>query len=357
MSTPRITTIEKLHEYLHVAMQLEHATIPPYLLALYSIYPGANPAATQVLRTVVVEEMLHLTLAANMMNATGGQPNLNADNFVPVYPAYLPDGEDYFQVGLGPFSHDALKTFLNIERPSEIPPEKRLLKRTAPPPPRESTLVVVSSDDGLDHATIGEFYDEIISGFKYLAGQPGVNLFSGDPKKQATSEYYYSGGGELFAVTDLDSAVRAAELIKGQGEGSQKEIHNTENELAHYFRFQQLQLGRYYMLNDTIGNPTGPELTVDWNAVYPFAKNAKLDQYPKDSEVYAAAEEFNAQYAGFLAFLTRAYNGEPHLLLEAVPKMFRIRNLILQLIHNPFPGKENENAAPTFEIQPVAVTA
>ncbi len=31
--------------YLHAAMQLEHATIPPYLTALYSIHPGTNSDA------------------------------------------------------------------------------------------------------------------------------------------------------------------------------------------------------------------------------------------------------------------------------------------------------------------------
>src|ERR1700685_2595513 len=96
-----ITTILELHQHLYVAMQLEHATIPPYLLALYTIHPDTNPDATRILRTVVVEEMLHLTLAANIFNAVGGEPNLTAPNFVPKYPAPLPDGETDFKVSLG----------------------------------------------------------------------------------------------------------------------------------------------------------------------------------------------------------------------------------------------------------------
>ena len=40
MTLRRISTVEDLHSYLHIAMQLEHATIPPYLTALYSIVPG-----------------------------------------------------------------------------------------------------------------------------------------------------------------------------------------------------------------------------------------------------------------------------------------------------------------------------
>ena len=32
MSASRITTLEDLDDYLYLAMQIEHATIPPYLL-------------------------------------------------------------------------------------------------------------------------------------------------------------------------------------------------------------------------------------------------------------------------------------------------------------------------------------
>ena len=40
-----IQSIEDLRTYLVIAMQIEHATIPPYLTALYSIRPGSNNEA------------------------------------------------------------------------------------------------------------------------------------------------------------------------------------------------------------------------------------------------------------------------------------------------------------------------
>ena len=118
MSLSGITSVEELKRHLHAAMQLEHATIPPYLTALYSILPGTNGEAYRVIRAVVVEEMLHLTLAANIMNAVGGQADLTTADFVPEYPAYLPDGETDFQVDLQRFSRAAIETFLKIERPA-----------------------------------------------------------------------------------------------------------------------------------------------------------------------------------------------------------------------------------------------
>src|SRR5687768_12916112 len=75
MPLNEIRTVEDLREYLQVAMQLEHATIPPYLMALYTIRPGTNPDAVRILRVVAIEEMLHLTLAANLLNAVGGIPD------------------------------------------------------------------------------------------------------------------------------------------------------------------------------------------------------------------------------------------------------------------------------------------
>ena len=77
-----IKTVDDLHYYLVQAMKIEHATLPPYIVALYSLKPGSNIEAFQILRTVLVEEMLHLTLAANVFNAVGGdiKSTLTADD-------------------------------------------------------------------------------------------------------------------------------------------------------------------------------------------------------------------------------------------------------------------------------------
>ena len=39
MTASTINNRDDLIEYLHAAMALEHATIPPYLTAYYSMYP------------------------------------------------------------------------------------------------------------------------------------------------------------------------------------------------------------------------------------------------------------------------------------------------------------------------------
>jgi hypothetical protein len=348
----RITTVERLREYLYAALQLEHATIPLYLSALYSIRPGTNSDAYHIMRVVAVEEMLHLTLVANMMNAVSGNPDLTRPGFVPDTPAYLPDGETDFLVSRQRFSQEAVRNFLQIERPRRAPDEQsRLVKRSVP---KRQQLAIVPDEPDLRYYSIGEFYAEIGRGFQYLHKEIGEALFSGDPARQVTKEYYYSGGGELLPVTDLASTEAAIRLISEQGEGYGGQIYDHERELAHYYRFEQLLLGRYYQAGDRPGQPTGPALSVDWDSVYPIKKDAHLADYPAGSELRDAAAAFNRAYAKFLGLLTQAFSGRPELLIEAVTVMFRLRDLMTALIHNPIPGQDGVNATPTFEMAPVA---
>jgi hypothetical protein len=350
-----ITTVEQLHKYLYVAMQLEHATIPPYLTALYSLHPGSNSDALHILRAVAVEEMLHLSLVANVTNAVGGTPDLTQPDFVPSYPAFLPDGETDFQVDLQPFSADAVAAFLRIERPAQAPDEdSRLVRRGRP---RQRVLAASPEEPTMQFYSIGEFYKEIARGLRYLhqrCGEDGGQLFVGDAGRQVTSEYFYSGGGEMIPVTDLDSALAALRLIGEQGEGHGGGIYDAEKELAHYYRFQQLQIGRYYQAGDQPDHATGPPLDTDWDAVYPVMRNARLEDYPEGSELHAAALQFNESYADFLGFLTLAYTGHPEFLLEAVWRMFRIRDDMTRLIHNPVPQRVGVYGAPTFELADLA---
>lgn len=79
----RITDLENLRRHLQTAIEVEHSTIPPYLCALYSIKDGSNVEAAATIKSVVVEEMFHLILVANVLNAIGGSPQLNNSKFIP----------------------------------------------------------------------------------------------------------------------------------------------------------------------------------------------------------------------------------------------------------------------------------
>lgn len=343
MNLQRIENLSDLKAYLGIAMQLEHATIPPYLTAMYSIKDGTNADAVRVIRVVAVEEMLHLTLAANMLNAIDGEPNLLADDFVPNYPSPLPDGETDFDVSLQKFSSKALENFLRIEMPSTKFSGRRSDEATAR---YQMSAIKVTR---LAFNTIGDFYAEVLRGFKQLNQELGSQrLFCGNPRLQVPGEYFYAGGGDLIPIHNIDDVEKAITLISEQGEGYGEMIFDHEDELAHYYRFQQLNLQRYYMPGDTPDNPTGDRLHVDFDAVYPIKTNARYSDYPAGSELYEGAVEFAKAYRNLLVMVNDAFNGNPTLLLEAVPLMFSIKYAAQRLIKVPIPGHGGEHAAPIF---------
>ncbi|MDJ0590625.1 MAG: ferritin-like protein [Pleurocapsa sp. MO_226.B13] len=360
-----IKTVDDLHYYLKQAMAIEHATLPPYITALYSMKPGTNIEAFHILRAVAVEEMLHLTLAANVFNAVGGDIKsvLTDPDFIPQYPTTLPTGETDFEVGLNKFSRETVRTFLKIERANEAERGQPLV---VPRNHTNSLLTVHNHPPHFSFYSIGQFYAEIIRGLHALHKELGDDLFCGDPAKQVTPEYYYNGGGEIIPVTNLTSAIRALREIQEQGEGSGKErIYDGDRELSHYYRFQQLLLnedgdenyGQYYVIDredpeksDKPGHPTGDKFKVDWDAVYPIKENIKLNDFTTGSEVYEAAKKFQSDYAKFMKQLESAFNGHPQVLIPAVGAMCGLKYQAERLVKNSLTDSDGVHAAPVYRL-------
>jgi CDGSH-type Zn-finger protein len=338
MAHPPIESVDDLRAHLQGAIALEHATLPPYLCALYSIVPGTNEDAVGVLTSVFVEEMLHMALAANLLNAVGGSPRIAEPGFVPSYPASLPHSDESLRVPLARFSRDAVSTFMRIERPEE------------PDAPAEADRF----------ETIGQFYRAIEDALVRLCDSLGESaVFSGDPARQVTPEgFSYRGGGRVVPVYDLASALAAVDEIEEQGEGlNHAEIwdgdrdmfHPERDEVAHYFRFDQLNRGRRYRRGDTPqSGPTGDPVVVDWDAVYPMVDNPRLADYAPASPARAKAEEFSRLYSQTLRTLERAFNGEPRRLNDAVSQMMEIRDRARDLASTPI-GDGSGNAGPVFD--------
>jgi Ferritin-like len=336
---------ERLQELLEAAVKLELATIPPYLCALYSIHPGTNREATLVIRSVVVEEMLHMALAANVLNAIGGRPRVSGRANAPHYPHELPDG---VVLDLLPFSAAAIEGFLQVENPeykadpSVAPPPSALGRRGDLHP---SHVLTVSGRP----TSIGAFYAEIIAGLRDVAADIGEKvLFCGDPARQISGDYYYAGGGKPVIVTDLESAGLALAEIVEQGEGGMTSPYDADGDLAHYYRFEQLKYRRSYLDADAVGTPTGPPVGVQFDTVYPMLANPRLTEFI-DPDLRTVAETANRQWSRLLIQIDAAFDGAPVTLLPAVHTMFKLRDTIVMLLANPLPGHEGYHAGPTFE--------
>jgi CDGSH-type Zn-finger protein/uncharacterized Fe-S cluster protein YjdI len=335
-----IETVEDLRQHLQWAIELEHSTLPPYLTALYSIKDGTNQEAVEIIHSVFIEEMLHLTLAANILNAVGGAPNLDHPGIMPSYPTFLAHSNEAFQVGLTKFSKEALETFLLIERPGEHDG--------------------LPEDDNFE--TIGQFYEAIEEALKRMAAELGEDvLFSGDPARQVTDALYYGGSGRIIAVTDLASALHALEEIVEQGEGLQHQeiwdgdrdmFHPEREEVAHYFRFNELYVGRHYTLGDTPqSGPTGGPVSVDWDGVYDMRPNPTTADYPDGSPIREQMEEFKHAYTAVLHLLHECFNGSPRLLAVATGLMYGLKDEAVKLMELDS-GDGRTTVGPPFEWVP-----
>lgn len=347
--------IKRLRDLLQAAVELELATIPAYLCALYSLRPGSNGEASLIIRSVVVEEMLHMVLAANVLNAIGGQPRVTGGH-VPRYPHELPDGT---VVDLLPFCPEAVEEFLKVENPQY---DHRPLGTGHPlVAGRRPELHLARAAAVLGKpATIGAFYAEIVDGLNRAAAALGEHaLFCGDPGRQVTREYYYAGGGSVQPVKDLASAIAALTEIVDQGEGDLASMYDDDGDLGHYYRFKQIACDRAYLPADEAGEPSGPPIGVDFGAVYPMIANPRGDDYA-DPELRAASDAVNQTWSRLLRGIEAGFNGRPEALLAAVPAMFRLRDQALVLLANPLPANPLpdrddpvdpaiRHAGPTFE--------
>jgi hypothetical protein len=328
-----ISNINELRDHLQTAVEIEWSTIPPYLCARWSINEDPrNAIAARFIDDVVMEEMLHLTLVCNLLNAVGGEPALIPPKTrPPSYPAYLPHSDDAFLIDLAPFSRDALETFRLIERPAPA---------GAPP-----------EDD--NYETIAQFYEAVMAGLDRLAGRE--DIFTGKAERQVDASYYYGGGGEAIPIRDRTSAIEALEVIVFEGEGINESIWDGDHELlgegrelAHYFRFDELYRGRRYHGKDTPQTgPTGDPLLIDYSTVLPMKPNPKAEDYPHDSELRAMTEECNLTYSKLLRQLHAAFNGSPGQLVESVQTMMTLRYQAIALMRVPLGN--GQTAGPAFE--------
>jgi hypothetical protein len=308
-----IQTLSDLRTHLQWAIEVEHSTIPPYLCAFFSIEDSSSDAATTI-RGVLLEEMLHMAIGCNMLNAVGGTPNLSNPSFVPDYPGALPhhSPDPPLVIHLQRASIDLINdTFLAIEKPE--------------------TVGDIPQDD--NYTTLGQLYGAIANGFTYLNDSLGPKaLFNGNPDRQVTTNVWSRGGIE--PIVDLKSALDGINTIVEQGEGTPQTEFDPEGELAHYWKFNQIVDG-----------------TIPLGSVYPVTIDPRTADLPAGSPVRLLSQLFNDCYGLLLRALTQVFNTGNN--SPMIGPMFDLMTSILPAVANvlvktPIPGKD-VNAGPSFE--------
>ena len=337
------------------AVRLEHATIPPYLYALYSLKQGTNEEIADLIGGIVGEEMAHLALAANVLNAVGGTPEIDHPTLLPAYPGPLPGGVDTgLQVHLRPFSTDVVRdTFMVIEHPEHA------LEY-------QDSAAVQPAAAAVPQKTIGEFYSRI----SRAIGEHGEGLFTGHADKQVSQGF---AAVEVIPVKDVASAQQAIEIIIEQGEGtstSPVDPDGRPGDLAHYYRFEEIAKGRRLVRNPDAGPHTppdrrwsfsGPRIPFDSDGVLPLVSDPKVNDpnapptYAEGTTARRLCDTFNYTYTSVLKALHDVFNGKPHTLPQAIGLMWSLEEQFLEMAQFPADPSQPDGprAAPSFEYQSI----
>ncbi|MER9227053.1 ferritin-like protein [Mesorhizobium sp. M0664] len=338
-----LATTDDVRNALQNAIQLEHSTIPPYLTAMATLSGSSESVkyAREAIRDVVIEEMLHMTLACNILNAIGGHPVIADAHFIPTYPHELPMGvAGDLIVHLKRYSKSLIEdTFMKIEEP-EVPLEI----------PTKPAVVAMAAAAPI---TIGQFYAAVRA---KLVAHP--ELFTGDPSLQVGG--FFFDPGEDIIVTDVNSALLAIETIVEQGEGTPKSPTDLQNQIAHYYRFQQLSKGMRIVDDPSSAlkvsfDPNQPLVIDDTVDVIQMVDDPPLVTYhAADVRAEQLSAEADASYSNLLRALHQGFNGKPDKVNDAVGTMFEFKTILGELLQQKLTAGPNAGqfAGPKFRYLP-----
>lgn len=339
MSPPRILElfktpeprrdIEWLKKALQFALQLEFFTIPPYLTAMWSI-KNPRDAVSIAIREIVVEEMLHMSLVCNLIVSIGGRPRIYGQDVVPSYPRPLPGGvKPWLRVSLEGLSQHSLKTFMEIEEPEK---DISSLEATFETIPR-----------------IGALYDLVWEAFDRIkppmsrSGQ--IEGYFGESQSDS-----YETPKNIGTLEEAEAVIR---LIKDQGEGSlQAPYGNKDSELAHYYRFKEVAVGRRIVKTST-GEWIHSGESVSFPDCWPVAEVPDGGYVESDvpNETWQLMAEFDAIYSQVIMNLDEAWSqksqGAFHRSLELM--MDKLPTLARKIMQVPI-RQQPFNYSPCFRL-------
>ena len=280
---------------------------------------------------VVMEEMLHMGLAGNMLASLGGVPEIP----VPAYPAWgLPGGvKPELRVYLKGLTKPVVsELYMEIEKP-EHPLARYALYR------------------GRAYPTVAAFYDEISDNFGKLE----------DSDLTAANQLVDYGvtAQAVFVVDSVKAAQRACLEIKEQGEGTTQSPYDDPDfggGLAHYYRFAEI-FHEKTLVPKTGGGWDYGDPPVPFPQCYPMAEvpaGGYVHQPDLPADVKSNLETFDGAWIDLVRQLRAVWNpavaGAPNdKMMSAVwGGMQSLKGPAISLMKQPlFPGAA-ENYGPDW---------
>ena len=326
-----------LQEALQAAVELELATLPPYLCGQWALKDQDSDPA-KLIADITLEEMGHLGLACNLLRATGQQPKIFAGYDEIKYPGPLPGGvrprvdpdffpaDQDFEVILGFSNYSAfVKMCMQIEYPEHPVPRPKLFALD------EETF-----------PTIGEFYDAIAKALKDNDG-----TFSYNVDKQIEN-----GGTGVFIIDGLTKATEAIRRIQKEGEGASRfpYVDEAGTRLAHFYSFGQIYFGKTYVFDKA-------KQTGDWTGDPPIGPVKPQDVYPMTpvplggygTKVPSEVLDCDKSFTQMLQQLDTAWrDGDRESLRAAIRSMRTLKRQAIGLLGKQFPRPEGGIYGPQF---------
>lgn len=293
---------EQLLYTLTEAAEIEHNLMCCYLYAAWSLKtePDDDVDAetraeiakwSRAIVNIAIDEMTHLALVANLMNAVGGVAHFGRGNF-PIAPGMLAAG---LVVRLAPFNRDTLQHFIYLERPegSEEPDAETFVCEQVYERGQHGLKLTPAAQDYL---TVGHLYRSVEAGLRALVARDGeAAVFIGDPALQVGPDTVRMDG--LIAITNLETACQALETIVEQGEGA-----SGASEESHFQRFLDVRTA-------LSAKPA------DFQPAYPAATNPVMRHPPfPENRVWVSREDArgvidlgNATYNHMLRCLSQGF--------------------------------------------------
>ena len=274
-----------------------------------------------------------MTIAANVLNAIGGAPMIDAPGFIPAFPLELPLTN--VSVDIAPLSQQMLQNFMLIEG-------------------------VTNADK-----SIGAAYSYVLSILEALCAEYGeAMIFTGDPDLQVVAATFSQPPQTANKVTGLSDAVTALLGVSEQGGGCPVDgkeelwpevsnISSTRGPLggthSHWARFASAHAGRAWRPTDSAaGGPTGPKIA-PIGAVRQFTLNPRVSDYAENTSAYARAASFASLYCSLLVQLHDVFNGAPGMYYDTLTAMHALTTSASIVLSTPDPRK---SAAPGMVVGP-----
>jgi hypothetical protein len=291
---------------LQSAIAIEHATMPVYSAAMYSLEVQNYPAYN-TLRSVLMEEMLHMAAMCNALAALGGRPRIRSLDPTAALHG-VPGPVDGLRARLAPLSRRQLEVFMVIEGPDALSPARRV------PEGR--------------YGSIGSFYRAVRAAVEENAAVVAAACRSEQRANQVGGNLGYA---VIRPTTDpVEQILASIDLVIDQGEGSSGSTRSTgpasDSELSHYARFAELRFGRSYsgppahgpdglvaegQRRSFRGTPIPWPRVVNTLAVPSDGYRSVLALDPRRAEVESSLRRFDDAYTRMLAALDDAWNGPP----------------------------------------------